>query len=205
MTKRLYKWLLPDMTTAVQETTWPVPVGEWTPKETPVLCESGWHGMREQEVLTHLPIALGAQLWVVETRGKVVRGDDKFVTSQMRLIECIGTIDASNLRLFACDVAEDVLDLFESRYPNDMRPRSSIEVARRYAYGEATKEELGAARAAAARAARAAAEASGRAAAWAARAAAWGGGVLDGAWAAAWAAAYSRYSNWLIVRLESGY
>lgn len=50
------------------------------------------------------------------------------------------------IRLFSCDCAERVLHLYEGQYPDDMRPRQAIEVARRYANGEATDEELTAAR-----------------------------------------------------------
>ena len=83
-------------------------------------------------------------------------------------------------RLFACDCAERVLPLFEKEYPDNQGPRQAIEVARLFAEGKATTQELEAAWAAARDA---------RAAAWdaawaAARAAAW-----DAAWAAAWAAA----------------
>lgn len=76
-------------------------------------------------------------------------------------------------RLLACDYAEHILHIFESRYPDDKRPRRAIEVSRRCADGLATEDELNAAR----DAARAA-----RDAAWAAEAAA------RAAWAA-WAAA----------------
>ena len=202
MNERLYKWLLPGMLTPVQEKPWPVAVGEWTSDETPVLCQSGWHGVTEKHVLAHMPSALGSQLYVVEARG-IIHGDDKFAASSMKLVECIGTTDESNLRLFACDVAEDVLHLFEERYPNDSRPRTAIDVGRRFAAGEVTRDVLAAAGAAAWAAAGAAAWAAARDAAWAA---AW-----DAAWAAASAAraardaAGARYSNWLVVRLESGY
>ena len=206
MTERLYKWLLPGMLTPVQRAKWPVAVGEWTWDETPVLCQSGWHGVTEKHVLVHMPSALGSQLYVVEARG-IIHGDDKFAASSMKLVECIGTTDESNLRLFACDVADDVLHLFEERYPNDSRPRTAIDVGRRFARGEATTDELEAA----GDAAGAAAWAAGAAvwAAWAAGAAAWAAGAaVWAAWAAAWAAgdaAGARYSNWLVVRLESGY
>jgi hypothetical protein len=80
-----------------------------------------------------------------------------------------------DLRLLACDYAEDVLYLYEKEY-DDSRPRNAIEVSRRFAVGEATCSEMDtAARAAraAAGAARAAARAgAARAAARAARAAA---------------------------------
>ena len=48
-------------------------------------------------------------------------------------------------RLLACDYAEHVLRIFETRYPDDYRPREAIAVSRRYARGEATDAELSAA------------------------------------------------------------
>ena len=48
-------------------------------------------------------------------------------------------------RLLACDYAEHVLPIFETRYPDDYRPREAIAVSRRYARGEATDAELSAA------------------------------------------------------------
>ena len=176
--KPLYKWLLSDNSTAVQNTPWPVAVGEWTKPEKPVLCKSGWHAMYEKDVLTHLPARTGAKLWRVEVSGAVVTGGDKIAAESMRLLYCLGETTDSNLRLFACDVAEDALSLLKSPDPRSL---AAIEVARRYAVRAATRGELAAA----------------RADAWA------------DAWAAAgyaaWAAAGARYSNWLVVRLESGY
>ncbi len=201
MTERLYKWLTADSHTAVQRKPWPVAVGEWTKPETPVLCESGWHAMYEKDVLAHLPFGAGAKLWRVEVRGAVVESDNKIAAESMRLIYCLGETTDSNLRLFACDVAEDALSLVESPDPRSL---AAIEAARHYATGTATKSELDAARDAAWAAARAAARGAARAAAWAA---AWAAGdaARAAAMAAAWAAARGRYSNWLVVRLESGY
>ncbi len=93
-------------------------------------------------------------------------------------------------RLFACDAAETVLHIFEQESPGDSRPRETIAVARRYASGEATQEELDAAWAAAWDAARDAARAAARAAAWAAARAAARDAARDAAWAAAWDAAW---------------
>jgi len=50
-------------------------------------------------------------------------------------------------RLMASDFAELALPIFERARPTDARPRNTIAVARRYARGEATEEELSAARA----------------------------------------------------------
>ena len=88
------------------------------------------------------------------------------------------------IRLFACDCAESVLYLFEQKCPDDKRPRNAIEVAMRYANGEATSDELTTADAAARAAEDAAALAAGDAAAWAAWAVA---RAAEGA--AAWVAA----------------
>ena len=71
-------------------------------------------------------------------------------------------LDDRQRRLFACDCAERVLPIWEKKYPGDKRPRQTIEVARRFARGEATNEELSAAW----DAARAAARDAARDAAW---------------------------------------
>ena len=84
------------------------------------------------------------------------------------------------IRLFACDCAESVLHMFEKHYPNDDRPRKAIDVARKYANGEASINELNTA----SDAARAAAWGAARAAAWAAAWAAAEAAPRDAAWAA---------------------
>lgn len=95
-------------------------------------------------------------------------------------------IPASELRLLACDFAEVALQLIEDP---DHRSVKAIEVARAFANGVATEEELAAARDAALAAALAAAgDVAGDAARDAARAAAWGT-ARDAGCAAAWAAA----------------
>jgi hypothetical protein len=57
-----------------------------------------------------------------------------------------GFLSDKDLRLFACDCAEHVLGIFEAKYPEDKRPRDCIATARRFASGEATEQELAAAR-----------------------------------------------------------
>jgi hypothetical protein len=48
-------------------------------------------------------------------------------------------------RLFVCECVERVLPIFERERPDDRRPRETLAVVRRFAVGEATKEELAAA------------------------------------------------------------
>lgn len=88
-------------------------------------------------------------------------------------------------RLIACDFAENVLHLYEKEYPADARPRNCIDTARRSAIGEATKEELDAARAAAEAATEAAAIDAARDATRVATTVAASAAARDAAWATA--------------------
>ena len=45
-------------------------------------------------------------------------------------------------RLFACDCAAHVLSIFEGWRPNNKYPRNAVEVARRYAKGQASTDEM---------------------------------------------------------------
>jgi hypothetical protein len=98
-------------------------------------------------------------------------------------------------RLIAADFAERVLPIFEVHYPDDDRPRKSIEAVRAYARGEITEEQLSAAGSAAWSAAGAAARAAAARAAAAADAAAYtavaaaNAAALGATWSAAASAA----------------
>ena len=108
-------------------------------------------------------------------------------------LECCEPIEERDriARLFICDCAERVLHLFEEKFPDDKRPRQAIEVARRFAIGQATIEELRDAREAAW-------------AAWEAGAAAWEAAEAAGAaWEAgeaAEAAGAAREAAWGAAR-----
>ncbi|MFX9665038.1 putative immunity protein, partial [Acinetobacter baumannii] len=75
----------------------------------------------------------------------MVRGTDKCASQSGRLLARVETWNDRTARLFAADCAEAVVHLCG----DDPRPRAAIEMARRYARGEATREELDAAGAAA--------------------------------------------------------
>jgi hypothetical protein len=95
-----------------------------------------------------------------------------------------GIVNDKTLRLFAVGCARKVQHLMK-----DQRSIDALDVAERYANGNATKNELAAARDAAREAAWASAWASARAAAWDAAWEAAGEAAGEAAWEAAWEAA----------------
>jgi hypothetical protein len=152
--------------------------GEWMPKiEQLKPCISGYHLCRERDLV----LWLGPEIYEAEGRGEKIVCDNKVVFQQARLIRRLDTWTEKTIRLFACDCAERVAHLAK-----DKRCQNAINTARRYATGEATEEELAAAR-----------DAAWGAAAWdAARAAAWAA-----AWDAARDAAWAAEQDWQTRRL----
>lgn len=143
-TIKLYKFLNDDHTGTCSGKPWPVKNGRtrWLKcKGELVLCENGYHGCEEKDLIEWgLP-----NLYVMEARGEILRGDDKVCCREVRLIRKVKTWNEKTQRLFAADCAEHVLHSFEVKYPDDNRPRVAIETARKYARGEASDEELRAA------------------------------------------------------------
>ena len=149
--------------------------GRWAPgrwrsvRGELIPCQRGLHVV----TVAQLPAWLGPAIWRVEVRGELIDAGDKMVARRARITERVAAWDERTARLFAADCAERVLPVFERERPGDNRPREAIAVARRYANGAATREDLAAARVAAgdAEGAAWAAWAAWTAGAWAARAA----------------------------------
>ena len=117
--------------------------GKWMPLIEGIYpCVRGYHICKGEQVLHWL----NEELYEVEIKGEQIREDNKIVASEARLVRRITTWNKRTARLFACDCAEHVLFLFRKKFPSDSRPREVIDVARRYANGKATEEELGKAR-----------------------------------------------------------
>ena len=185
--------------------------GEWMPAIQGDLepCSHGYHLCREQDLLRWL----GPAIFEAEYRGEMIEAEDKIVVREARLLRQVETWTERTARLFACDCAERVVDLCG----DDPRPRRAIDVARRYAGGEAVEaEELDVARdfgwagawATARAAAHDAAWATARACAWdaaraASRAASWAA-AWAGAWAGAWDAEQEYQSARLMEYLGNG-
>ncbi|MEO8286518.1 MAG: putative immunity protein [Chloroflexota bacterium] len=133
--------------------------GSWTPGEPMPTIDPvqeygpGYHVCTEDHLLDWL-LAADAQetdieVWRVDVSGASFHGKDgNHVWADAQLI-CPALTDR-DIRLFACDCAEHILHLYEQEHLTDMRPRTAIDVARRFAARDATTDELCAARAASA-------------------------------------------------------
>jgi hypothetical protein len=131
--------------------------------------EEDWGTLTKYGLKTEIPVSV-----VLESSGI----DDALWV----LYRACGDAGVKASHTFACDAAEHVLHIYEKHVPGDDRVRNAIAVKRLWIAGEASDDDLDAARAAAWGAA--------RAAAWgAARAADAASAAADTAWGAAGAAA----------------
>lgn len=175
---------------------WPLPQngqpGKWLRVKSQLRpCKHGLHLCRERDLIYWL----GPEIWEAEADDnyKHMVCNDKIVVRRARLVRRIETWNECTARLFSCDCAERVLPIFETVYFNDIRPRKSISVARRYARGLASLKELEnisiAARTAAQSTSNIAAGSAAWAAAWSAARVIAGATAKDAAWAASKAVA----------------
>jgi len=134
------KWSLPRWNAKAQ--TWTP--GKWMPKIDGeiVACDNGYHAAKGT---TQLLDWLHDRTYIIESQSEWIDADNKVVTAgPVRLIA--GTAwDDRTARLFAVACALDVLPLYEKTSPGDPRVSDALVVAWRYAYGDATRDELSAA------------------------------------------------------------
>ena len=102
------------------------------------LCSRGYHSSKSWlDALNYAPGAMACIVDIPDSRHGTIVGDDKQVSPRRKLL---AARDATQvLRLFACDCAERALKVAGV---TDERLWAVTLVARRYALGLATKEEL---------------------------------------------------------------
>ena len=162
MTDMLLKVLTEDRKAMVSGTGFQYPPKAWTKHLDPKTlspCRRGYHCCEGPQILGWL--REGA-LFEMEPcpKHKPLRGEDKQVSCRLRIVRKVGGLTPRVLRLFACDCAERALrrERRQGREP-DKRSWGAVRIARLFADGKATKQELAAAYAAANAAAYAAANA----------------------------------------------
>jgi hypothetical protein len=167
MTYDGFRWPLP---TKNADGTWTP--GKWTRKITGKLelCENGYHFTDDSWCAAWVD----AEMYEIEIIVKIVTSDDtpvKHICRRARLLRRIETWNEKTQRLLAVRIARDAMTHIKNPDPRSL---AAIDTAEKFANGDATKDELDAAWAAARDSAR------------------------DAAWAAAWAAARQKYSAWLM-------
>ena len=171
--------------------------GAWMPRLTGTLipCQYGYH-LCERGDLVHW---LGPTIWEAETEAmEPLRDGNKSVVASARLLRKLETWNRRTQRLFAADCAERALER-ERAAGREPHPDSwrAIAVARQFANGDATPQELAAAAANAVHAAayaNAAANAAANAVHAAANAAAYAATAAYAAYDAAYDAAHAAYA-----------
>ena len=143
---KAYHFLTADMTTGYGRLRKPWAVGQTRRVTGPIeLCERGYHS--SPTPIAALEYAPGPMLCLVDVSQPVAVDDDKQVSRRRTLVQAVDATET--LHRVACDIAEDVLPIFEEQYPNDDRPRRAIEAKRLWLAGVVDDGELDAARAAA--------------------------------------------------------
>jgi hypothetical protein len=110
------------------------------------ITESGYHSSKtlwDALMQANGPIACLVEVSTPLSSSDSTEGPSSQISEVRKLIAAVDV--RSELRRFACDCAERVLSIYEDRYPNDDRLRRAIDVARRFAGGGASAEELQAA------------------------------------------------------------
>ena len=126
---------------------WPLPSGARPGKFLTVdgkiaACHRGLHFCREDQLVEWL----GPAIWVFEPRGEIVDVGNKLVCGKGRLVSHCSGWNERTARLFAVDCATRALNREKrsGRTP-DKSSYDALKVARRFANGDATSDELAAA------------------------------------------------------------
>lgn len=104
-------------------------LGEWRKESDIKICDEGFHC--SQTPLQALGYVKGEILAQVEVRGESIVESDKECWSEMRIVKAWHWTkeDSVSLAIYA---AEQVIDIYEKKYPNDGRPRKAIEAAKKW-------------------------------------------------------------------------
>ncbi len=138
MQKRIkcYRFVGDDLTSENGELSWKI--GEWNKVNGEIVCcTSGLHAaLTPRDSISNV---YGQRWFIAEARGEIVRQDNKFASSEMRIVEEIPMIV---LQRFAIWCAKDSLKYYEKKYPKDTRASDCIKAAEDYLDGKIKIEEL---------------------------------------------------------------
>jgi len=135
-TIKCYRFVRDDLTSENGELPWKI--GEWNKVSGKIVCcSNGLHAaLTPRDSIRNV---YGQRWFISEARGEIVKQDNKFAASEMRIVEEIPKIV---LQRFAIWCAKDSLKYFEKKYPKDTRASDCIQAAENYLDGKIKVDEL---------------------------------------------------------------
>lgn len=112
--------------------------GKWMPESDGELTrDNGYHLYSSQNLVARL----SSEVYEAEFEGDVLKGDGFTLARKVRLTRKLNW-NKKVAVMFATDCAERVLPMFEERYPEDIRPRLAIQIARDFVNGSVSEKEM---------------------------------------------------------------
>ena len=135
-TIKCYRFVRDDLTSENGELSWKV--GEWNKISGKIVpCSNGLHAaLTPRDSLRNV---YGQRWFISEARGEIVKQDNKFAVSEMRIVKEIPKIV---LQRFAIWCADGSLKYYEKKYAKDTRAIDCIQAAKDYLDGKIKVDEL---------------------------------------------------------------
>ena len=135
-TIKCYRFVRDDLTSENGELSWKI--GEWNKVNGKIVCcSNGLHAaLTPRDSIRNV---YGQRWFISEARGEIDKQDNKFATSEMRIVKEIPKIV---LQRFAIWCANDSLKYYERKYPKDTRASDCIQAAEDYLDGKIKIDEL---------------------------------------------------------------
>jgi len=135
-TIKCYRFVRDDLTSENGELSWKI--GEWNKVSGKIVCcSNGLHAsLKPRDSIRNV---YGQRWFISEARGEIVKQDNKFAASEMRIVEEVPKIV---LQRFAIRCAKDSLKFYEKKYPKDMRASDCIQTAEDYLDRKIKVDEL---------------------------------------------------------------
>ena len=127
---KCYRFVRDDLSSENGELSWKI--GEWNKvSDKIVCCSNGLHAASAPR--DSISNVYGQRWFISEARGEIVKQDNKFAASEMRLVKEIPNVV---LVRFAIWCAKDSLKYYEKKYPKDTRASDCIGAAEDYLDGK---------------------------------------------------------------------
>ena len=129
-TIKCYQFVKDDLTSENGEMSWKI--REWNKVSGEIVCcSNGLHAaLTPRDSIRNV---YGQRWFISEARGKIVKQDNKFAASEMRIVQEIPKIV---LQRFAIWCALDCLEYYETKYPKDKRVSDCIQAAEDFLDGK---------------------------------------------------------------------